>query len=86
MTNKGSAFETICGGEWLEDGRKRWEAFSAQSVAAEKKALDEARKAVDEGARMMKEGLEYAARMSAEWRRMATELAEKATAATRPQA
>lgn len=52
----------------------------------EGKGVEQARQAIDEGARLMRESLDYATRMSAEWRKMSLEATRNAVEAMTPKA
>ena len=65
----------------FDDQLKRWESLNKELAKLEQKNLEQARLMIDESAKMMKETLDYSAKLSAEFRRLATESARRGSAA-----
>lgn len=57
----------------FDEQLKRWDALQKEMAKLEQKNLEQARLMIDESAKMMKESLEYSAKLSAEWRKLALE-------------
>jgi hypothetical protein len=64
----------------FDDQLKRWESLQKELAKLEQKNLEQARLMIDESAKLMKETIEYSAKLSQEWRRLATESARRSGA------
>lgn len=65
----------------FDDQLKRWDALQKEMAKLEQRNLEQARQMIDESAKLMKETLDYSAKLSAEFRKLAVDSTRRAAAA-----
>lgn len=66
----------------FDDQLKRFEQFQKELVKLEQKNLEQARLMIDESAKLMKESLDYSAKLSAEFRKLALDSTRRAASSS----